>query len=59
MIDLLDMTREQLIGRIMHLEEKISRMEKIIDDASWVTNPDRMGGQFTREETERNWNGWR
>jgi hypothetical protein len=20
---------------------------------------DRMGGQFTREETERNWDGWR
>lgn len=53
MIDLLDMTREQLIGRIMHLEEKISRMEKEKVDDSWRSNPDRMGGQFTEEELNR------
>lgn len=28
----------------------IRKLEKQISDASWVTNPDRMGGAFTEDE---------
>lgn len=38
---------------------EIERLRKANSDMSWQLNPDRMGGQFTREETERNWDGWR
>lgn len=37
---------------------EIERLRKANSDMSWELNPDRMGGQFTREETERNWDGW-
>jgi hypothetical protein len=36
---------------------EIERLRKANSDMSWELNPDRMGGQFTREETERNWDG--
>ena len=41
----------------------MEHMSKFMADtfAPTIAEPyvDRMGGQFTREETERNWDGWR
>lgn len=54
--DLEDMTREQLIGQIMYLRSKVSHLEDRISYMGWKLNPDRMGGQFTEEE--RNRDGW-
>lgn len=53
MINLEDMTREQLIGQIMYLRSKVSRLEETVSDMGWRLNPDRMGGQFTDEEIAR------
>jgi hypothetical protein len=53
MTNLEDMTREQLIGQIMYLRKKISRLEDAVSDMGWQLNPDRMGGQFTDEEIAR------
>jgi hypothetical protein len=54
-----EMTREQLIVKMMELAEENERLRKVNFDMGWELNPDRMGGQFTREEIERNWDGWR
>jgi len=35
---------------LQELQDKISSLQKQIDDNSWVTNPDRMGGAFTQQE---------
>lgn len=59
MTDLTKMTREQLIILVMNLQDENERLRKANSDMGWQLNPDRMGGQFTREETERNWDGWR
>lgn len=59
MTDLTKMTREQLIIMVMNLQDENERLRKSNSDMGWQLNPDRMGGQFTREETERNWDGWR
>ena len=53
MTNLEDMTREQLIGQIMYLRSKVSRLEDTVSDMGWRLNPDRMGGQFTDEEIAR------
>ena len=53
MTNLEDMTREQLIGQIMYLRSKVSRLEAAVVDMGWQLNPDRMGGQFTDEEIAR------
>ena len=54
--DLEDMTREQLLGQIMHLRNRVSQLEERNTEMSWRLNPDRMGGQFTEEEKNRT--GW-
>ena len=54
--DLDDMTREELIGQIMHLRKRVSQLEKQVTEIGWRDNPDRMGGQFTDEEINRS--GW-
>lgn len=59
MTDLTKMTRKELIIMVMNLQDENERLRKANSDMSWQLNPDRMGGQFTREETERNWDGWR
>jgi hypothetical protein len=59
MTDLTKMTRNQLIVLVIDLQDEIKRLRKANIDMGWQLNPDRMGGQFTREETERNWDGWR
>ena len=51
-----DMTREQLLGQIMYLRNRVSQLEDQNTEMGWRLNPDRMGGQFTEEE--RNRNGW-
>lgn len=59
MTDLTKMTRKELIIMVMNLQDENERLRKENSDMGWKLNPDRMGGQFTREETERNWDGWR
>lgn len=59
MTDLTKMTRNQLIALVMDLQDENERLRKANSDMGWQLNPDRMGGQFTREETERNWDGGR
>lgn len=56
--------RNTMGGTELHLllsraVDEIERLRKANIDMGWQLNPDRMGGQFTREETERNWDGWR
>ena len=59
MTDITKMTRKELIIMVMNLQDENERLRKANSDMSWQLNPDRMGGQFTREETERYWDGWR
>lgn len=59
MTDITKMTRKELIIMVMNLQDENERLRKANSDMGWQLNPDRMGGQFTREETERNWDGWR
>lgn len=58
MTDITKMTRKELIIMVMNLQDENERLRKANSDMGWELNPDRMGGQFTREETERNWDGW-
>jgi hypothetical protein len=56
--------RNTMGGTELHLllsraVDEIDRIRKANVDMGWQLNPDRMGGQFTREEIERNWDGWR
>jgi hypothetical protein len=51
--------KRDLIAKIWDLRARVSDLEKQNIEMSWRDNPDRMGGQFTREETERGWDGWR
>ena len=57
MYDIEDMTREQLIGQIMYLRERVSQLEDQVSEMGWRLNPDRMGGVFTAEEIERSRRG--
>lgn len=56
--DITKMTRKELIIMVMNLQDENERLRKENYEMGWKINPDRMGGQFTREETERNWDGW-
>ena len=56
---LMTLEKRDLIIKIWNLRNRVAELEKQNTDMSWRDNPDRMGGQFTREETERNWDGWR
>lgn len=58
MTDITKMTREELIIMVMKLQDENERLRKANYEMGWRLNPDRMGGQFTHEETERNWDGW-
>lgn len=48
-----------IYNMLSNAAEEIDRLRKVNSDMGWQLNPDRMGGQFTREETERNWDEWR
>lgn len=56
MTDLTKMTRKELIIMVMNLQDENERLRKANSDMGWQLNPDRMGGQFTREEISRD--GW-
>jgi len=56
--DMSDMTREELIGQIMYLRNKVERLEDSLNEMSWRLNPDRMGGQFSEWETNRRGDEW-
>lgn len=55
----IDSAAEKIAIKFFLMEMEIERLRKANSDMGWQLNPDRMGGQFTREETERNWDGWR
>lgn len=50
MNDLEDMSREQLMGEIMNLRKRVSRLEHKVSELSWLKNTDRSGGQFNEWE---------
>lgn len=54
-----DLTQKELYLLLSRAVGEIDKLRRINSDMGWQLNPDRMGGQFTREETERNWDGWR
>ena len=55
---LMTLEKRDLIIKIWNLRGRVAELEKQNIEMSWRNNPDRMGGQFTREEIERNWDGW-
>jgi len=55
---LMTLEKRDLIIKIWNLRDRVAELEKQNIEMSWSDNPDRMGGQFTREEIERNWDGW-
>lgn len=50
------MMKEELYPLLARAVEEIKRLREINSDMGWRLNPDRMGGQFTEEETNRS--GW-
>lgn len=57
--DITKMTRKELIIMVMNLQDENERLRKANYEMGGQLNPDRMGGQFTREETEWNGDVWR
>jgi hypothetical protein len=55
---LMTLEKRDLIVKIWNLRDRVAELEKQNIEMSWRDNPDRMGGQFTREEIERNWDEW-
>jgi hypothetical protein len=55
---LMTLEKRDLIVKIWNLRDRVAELEKQNIDMGWQLNPDRMGGQFTREEIERNWDEW-
>jgi hypothetical protein len=53
-----DLTQKELYLLLSRAVGEIDKLRRVNSDMGWRLNPDRMGGQFTREETERNWDGW-
>lgn len=54
---LLEMSRGQLIAKIIDQEDELERLRKSNSEMSWRINPDRMGGQFTDDEiNDTGWN---
>lgn len=54
--DIETMSREELMGQIMHLRKKCDRLEervRVLSKYEWSDNSDRMGGQFTEWEINR------
>lgn len=54
---LMTLEKRDLIIKIWNLRDRVAELEKQNIEMSWRDNPDRMGGQFTHEEIERNWDG--
>ena len=50
------MMKEELYPLLARAAEEIKRLREINSDMGWRLNTDRMGGQFTEEETNRS--GW-
>jgi hypothetical protein len=48
---------EKLIREIDSLIRSNQVLNKQVSDASWITNPDRMGGAFSQDEIDRSRNG--
>lgn len=56
---LMKTSKKDLVMLIWKLSDEVKQLREHNTDMGWRLNPDRMGGQFTREETERNWDRWR
>lgn len=48
-----DATIAELKLQLEEKDKRIAELEKQISDLQWARYPDRMGGQFTTEETNR------
>ncbi len=48
---------QSMLNEIERLQKKVKEQDKRISDYSWTVNPDRMGGQFSRDEIDRSRNG--
>lgn len=46
-----------MVNEIERLNKQLIKMAKVAAQASWVSNPDRSGGQFTDEEISRSRDG--
>ncbi len=53
----IDRAAEKIATKFFLMEDEIKRLQKVNSDMGWRLNPDRMGGQFTEEEKNRD--GWR
>jgi hypothetical protein len=53
---LMKITKRDLVMEIWRLRDCVSQLEKQNIEQGWLLNPDRMGGQFTEEEKNRD--GW-
>lgn len=47
---------DELLMTLFRASEEIKRLRKLNSDMSWSLSPDRMGGQFTEDETNNT--GW-
>jgi len=52
----IDRAAEKIAIKFFSMEDEIERLRKVNSDMGWRLNPDRMGGQFTEEEKNRD--GW-
>jgi len=53
--------REQLLVAVEQQNKELQHFRQQVSDASWIRNPDRMGGQFTQDEIDessRGGHGW-
>lgn len=53
---LMEMDKLDLVKEIWRLQKRVAQLEKQNTDMGWRLNPDRMGGQFSEEEKNRD--GW-
>jgi len=54
--EILDEDPKKIYIMLSQAADEIERLRKLNSDMGWQLNPDRMGGQFTEEEKNRN--GW-
>lgn len=54
--EIFDEDPKKIYIMLIQAADEIERLRKLNSDMGWQLNPDRMGGQFTEEEKNRN--GW-
>lgn len=51
-------TQEEMLHELWYLRRRVKQLENQLQDQSWQTNPDRMGGSFSQSEID-NATAWR